>query len=134
MGSEEWLEDPRFKTNGGRYEHRLALAELINEQLQARTIDEWERYFNEAGIPAGPVYAMDGALDHPQIRHREMVVERPHPVLGTVSLLGLPVKFSETPVDVHRTPPELGEHTGEVLRAAGLSDTDLGRLREQGIV
>ncbi len=134
MGAEEWLDDPRFTTNGGRYEHRLALADLINEKLQARTIDEWERFFNEAGIPAGPVYAMDGALDHPQVQHREMVVKRPHPVLGTVSLLGLPVKFSETPGDVHRIPPDLGEHTDEILREVGLSDDDLCRLREQGIV
>jgi crotonobetainyl-CoA:carnitine CoA-transferase CaiB-like acyl-CoA transferase len=134
MDAEEWLVDPRFQTNGGRYEHRLELAALIDDKLQARTIDEWERFFNEAGIPAGPVYAMDGALDHPQIRHREMVVERPHPVLGTVSLLGLPVKLSETPGDVHRIPPQLGEHTDEILREAGLSDDDLCRLRDEGIV
>ncbi len=134
MGAEEWLEDPRFATNGARYENRLVLAELINEKLQARTIDEWERFFNEAGIPAGPVYAMDGALDHPQIRHREMVVERPHPILGTVSLLGLPVKFSETPGDVHRIPPELGEHTDEVLCEVGLNGDDVRRLREQAII
>jgi crotonobetainyl-CoA:carnitine CoA-transferase CaiB-like acyl-CoA transferase len=134
LDSEDWLEDPRFKTNGDRYANRLVLQELINEKLQARTVDEWERFLNEAGIPAGPVYAMDGALDHPQTRHREMVVERPHPVLGTVSLLGLPVKFSETPGDVHRIPPALGEHTDEILREIGLDDEDLGRLRELKIV
>jgi crotonobetainyl-CoA:carnitine CoA-transferase CaiB-like acyl-CoA transferase len=134
LGAAEWLDDPRFATNGGRYENRLVLADLINDKLQARTIDEWELFFNEAGIPAGPVYAMDGALDHPQVRHREMVVERPHPILGTVSLLGLPVKFSETPGDVHRIPPEIGEHTDEILCELGLADEERRRLREQGIV
>ncbi len=134
LDAEEWLTDPRFTTNGGRYEHRLELAELINEKLQSRTIDEWEVFFNEAGIPAGPVYALDGALDHPQVRHREMVVDRPHPVLGTVSLLGLPVKFSETRSDVHRIPPELGEHTDEILREVGLSGDDLCRLRDAGLI
>ena len=107
---------------------------MINEKLQARTVDEWERFLNEAGIPAGPVYAMDGALDHPQTRHRKMVVERPHSVLGTVSLLGLPVKFSETPGEVHRTPPELGEHSDEILREIGMADEDLCRLREEKII
>jgi crotonobetainyl-CoA:carnitine CoA-transferase CaiB-like acyl-CoA transferase len=63
-----------------------------------------------------------------------MVVERAHPILGTVSLLGLPVKFSETPGDVHRIPPELGEHSDEILREIGLGDDELGRLRQQGIV
>jgi formyl-CoA transferase len=134
MGAEAWLDDPRFATNGGRYENRLVLAELINEKLQARTIDEWEEFFNEAGIPAGPVYAMDGALDHPQVRHREMVVERPHPVLGTISLLGLPVKLSETPGDVHRIPPSLGEHTDDILGELGLSEEDRCRLRAEGLV
>ena len=134
LDTEEWLDDPRFKTNGDRFANRLLLQELINEKLQARTVDEWERFFNEAGIPAGPVYAVDGAMDHPQTRHREMVVERPHPVLGTVSLLGLPVKFSDTPGDVHRIPPALGEHTDEILREIGLDDDGLRHLREQKIV
>jgi crotonobetainyl-CoA:carnitine CoA-transferase CaiB-like acyl-CoA transferase len=134
LDSEEWLDDPRFKTNGDRYALRLVLQEQINEKLQARTVAEWERLFNEAGIPAGPVFAMDRAMDHPQSRHREMVVERPHPVLGTVSLLGLPVKFSETPGDVHRIPPQLGEHTDEILREIGLDDEGLRRLRDQKIV
>jgi crotonobetainyl-CoA:carnitine CoA-transferase CaiB-like acyl-CoA transferase len=134
LGLETLLDDPRFKTNGDRFANRLVLQELINENLQARTVDEWEQFLNEAGIPAGPVYAMDGALDHPQTRHREMVVERSHPVLGTVSLLGLPVKFSETPGDVHRIPPELGEHTDEILHEIGLEEDDVNRLREQKIV
>jgi CoA:oxalate CoA-transferase len=134
LDAEEWLDDPRFQTNGDRYEHRLALAELIDEKLQARTVEEWERFFNDAGIPAGPVYAMDSALDHPQVRHREMVVSRPHPVLGEVSLLGLPVKLSETPGGVYRTPPELGEHTEAILREIGVPDDELARLREQEIV
>jgi crotonobetainyl-CoA:carnitine CoA-transferase CaiB-like acyl-CoA transferase len=134
LDAAEWLQDPRFATNGSRYDHRLALAELINAKLQSRTVDEWESMFNDAGIPAGPVYAMDRALDHPQVRHREMVIDRPHPVLGTVSLLGLPVKFSETPGDVHRIPPDLGEHTDEILREIGYQDADLCRLREEGLV
>ncbi len=134
LGTEEWLDDPRFKTNGARYENRLLLADLINERLQARTIDEWERIFTEQGIPAGPVYGMDQSLDHPQVRHREMVVEREHPVMGTVRLLGLPVKLSETPGDVHRVPPALGEHTETVLREIGIGDDEFGRLREQWVI
>ena len=55
-------------------------------------------------------------------------------MLGTVSLLGLPVKFSETPGDVHRIPPALGEHTDEILREIGLHDEDLAHLRELKIV
>jgi formyl-CoA transferase len=63
-----------------------------------------------------------------------MVVEMPHPTMGTVRLLGLPVKFSETPVAIHRHPPLFAEHTDEILRELGLSDTDLARLRESGVI
>jgi crotonobetainyl-CoA:carnitine CoA-transferase CaiB-like acyl-CoA transferase len=77
---------------------------------------------------------MDRALAQPQVRHREMVVERAHPTLGAVSLLGLPVKFSDTPGAVHRIPPDLGEHTAEVLAEIGVSDDERRRLREQGVV
>lgn len=134
LGTEEWLTDPRFATNGARYENRLLLADLISEKLQARSADEWERIFNEAGIPCGPIYGVDQALEHPQVRHREMVVEREHPTMGTVRLLGVPVKFSETPAGLHRVPPLFAEHTDEILHEIGLCDEEIERLREAGIV
>ena len=134
LEAEEWLDDPRFASNGGRFEHRLELAALIEDKLATRGVDEWEILFNEAGIPAGPVYALDRVLDHPQVRHREMVVEQLHPTLGTVSLLGLPVKLRETPGGVHRIPPDLGEHSEEILAEAGIGADERGRLREHGII
>lgn len=134
LGTEEWLTDPRFATNGARHENRLLLADLISEKLQARTSDEWEKIFNEAGIPCGPIYRMDQALDHPQVLHREMVVEREHPTMGTVRLLGLPVKFSDTPGAVHRVPPLFGEHSDEVLREIGYDDSELEAFHAEGII
>jgi len=62
------------------------------------------------------------------------VVELPHPRLGTVRLLGLPVKLSATPGAIRRAPPLLGEHTDEVLREIGLSEADLARLRANGVI
>jgi formyl-CoA transferase len=134
LGADEWRVDPRFATNGARFENRHELAELIGQKLQARSSDEWERVFNAEGIPCGPIYRLDQALDHSQVRDRQMVVERPHPALGVVRLLGLPVKLSSTPGDVWRIPPDLGEHTDEVLREIGLSDEDLRRLRADGVI
>lgn len=134
LGAEEWLDDPRFKTNGDRYRNRELLAELISERLQARTIDEWERILNGAGIPCGPIYRIDQAMEHPQVQHRQMVVELPHPAMGTVRLLGLPVKLSETPGAIRLAPPLLGQHTDEVLREIGVADDELCRLRERGVI
>lgn len=134
IGAPEWLDDPRFATNGDRHARRYELAELIGEKLQAHTSAEWESILNEAGIPCGPILPLDQALDHPQTRHREMVVERDHPTMGTVRLLGMPVKLSDTPAAIWRTPPLMGQHTDDVLEELGLSAEEIADLRERGIV
>ena len=134
LGAPEWLDDPRFATNGDRYARRHELADLIGERLQAHTTAEWETILNEVGIPCGPIHRLDEALDHPQTLHREMVVEREHPAMGTVRLLGLPVKLSDTPGGVYRTPPLMGEHTAEILRELGLSDAELRDLYARGVI
>lgn len=134
LGVPEWVTDPRFVTNGDRYARRYELADLIGERLQARTSAEWEPLLNNAGIPCGPIHRLDEALDHPQTRHREMVVALEHPTMGRVRLLGLPVKLSETPAVIERPPPLFGQHTDEILGELGLSDADIARLREAGIV
>lgn len=134
LDAPELLADPRFATNGGRHEHRLALADLIGQRLQAHTSDEWEVILNDAGIPCGPIYRMDQALEHPQVRHRQMVVEREHPTAGPLRLLGLPVKLSATPGDIVRVPPLLGQHTAEILGELGLDDAAVARLRDAGVI
>ncbi|HUG17172.1 MAG TPA: CoA transferase [Thermomicrobiales bacterium] len=130
----EFLTDPRFATNGKRHEHRLELAELISEKLQARSIEEWEVLLNGNGIPCGPIYRVDQSLEHPQVRHRDMVVEREHPTAGAIRLLGLPVKLSDTPGAVRLVPPLLGQHTREIVQGLGYSDGAIRRLAEDGVL
>ena len=125
---------PRFTTNGGRYEHRLELAELIEEKLQARGVDEWESLFNEAGHSGGPVYAMDGRSTTPRCGIARWWSSSRIRCWGRSRCSGLPVKLSETPGDVHRIPPDLGEHTDDILGEIGLDARARDHLREQGIV
>ncbi|MFN8517598.1 MAG: CoA transferase, partial [Thermomicrobiales bacterium] len=134
IGRPDLPDDPRFKSNGDRYANRLELAEIIGDALQSHTSAEWEPILNDAGIPCGPIHKLDEALAHPQSVHREMVVEREHPVMGTVRLLGMPVKLSETPTGVWRTPPLMGQHTDEILRELGVSDAELAQLRASGVI
>lgn len=134
IGAPEWLEDERFKTNGGRHANRLELAEMISEKLQAKTSDEWVDILNDNSIPCGPIYRVDQALEHPQVRHREMVVDLEHATAGAIRLLGLPVKLSETPGEVRLAPPVLGQHTATILRDAGLEDDAIAALAERGVI
>jgi CoA:oxalate CoA-transferase len=134
IGAEDLLGDPRFVTNGDRFRNRDVLADEISERLQGKTSDEWEEILNEAGIPCGPIYRVDQTLNHPQILHRDMVVEREHPAMGMVRLLGMPVKLKETPTGIDRPPPLLGQHTEEVLNEIGLDRAEMQRLEAAGII
>lgn len=132
IGAPELLEDERFKTNGGRHANRMELAELISAKLQARTSAEWEPILNDAGVPCGPILGVGDALDHPQVRHRDMVVEIEHPTAGLLHLLGLPVKLSATPGGVRHAPPVLGQHSTEILSDLGLSADEIEALAKAG--
>ncbi len=126
--------DPRFEDNKSRFENRLQLAEKISERLQARTVKEWDRLLNDAGIPAGPIQDIGEALESEQVKALGMIVEKEHPSAGTVRLLDFPVQLGLTPGRIDQAPPLLGEHTEEVLRETGLTAGEISRLRRTGVI
>ncbi|HVL55457.1 MAG TPA: CoA transferase, partial [Burkholderiaceae bacterium] len=79
LGHPEWRDDPRFRTNSDRMSHLPALVEAIERALAARTSAEWVDALDAAGVPAGPVHSVGEALQHPQVRARDMVVGLEHP-------------------------------------------------------
>ncbi|HWE10206.1 MAG TPA: CaiB/BaiF CoA-transferase family protein [Solirubrobacteraceae bacterium] len=102
----------------------------------ARTRAEWEAFASEHDCCLEPVLELDEALDSELVAAREMVVELAQPGVGRpVRLLGVPVKLSRTPGDAARAPgPALGEHTDEVLAAAGYAEHEIAGLYAQGAV
>ncbi|HET7034985.1 MAG TPA: CaiB/BaiF CoA-transferase family protein [Thermomicrobiaceae bacterium] len=135
VGRPELADDERYATNPQRVANRDTLVPLLQEIFATRDADDWLAAMTAAGIPSGPINTVDRVFAHPQVRHRDMLVEVPHPTAGSVRLAGIPVQLSETPASVRRHPPLLGEQTEEVLHSRlGLSPDEIARLRDEGVI
>jgi len=107
--------DERFASNKARVENRVELIALLEPHLLTRSSETWLADLEKASIPCGPINTVDKVFENPQIQHREMQVDIPHPLSGTVPQVGSPMKFSETPITYNQAPPTLGQHTESVL-------------------
>ena len=128
----ELIDDERYATGWSRTQNYDALIPVIEEAMLTKTTAEWVETLNGMGVPAGPVQNIAQVAADPQVNHRDMFVELPHPALGPVTFTGNPIKLSRTPSGPSRVPPRLGEHTDEVLAEAGLSPADIAALRSDG--
>ena len=125
-------QDPRFRTNSDRLQHRADLIPLLAEVFATQDASFWLERLRAADIPCGPINEVDEALNDPQVVARGMIVEQEHPVVGPVRSVGNPVHLSETPVSYRLPPPSLGQHTVEVLRSLGYADEQIEQLRAEG--
>ena len=130
----ELRNDARFVNNADRMRNLATLTEILSPLFQRRTVAEWLRRLEDAGVPAGPVLDVAQMHADPQALAREMIVETAHPTAGEVKAIGLPIKFSETPGGVHRPAPLFGQHSREVLREVGYSDAEIDQLAQQGAI
>ena len=119
VGLEALLDRPEYATNEARRERRAELAEAINERTRAHTVDYWIGRLNEGGCPCGRVMDVPEVFSDPQVLDQDLVLDAPHPGIGSVRMTGFPVKLSATPCAVVRPAPGLGEHTEEVLAGIG---------------
>lgn len=134
LGHAEWTTDARFASDAARVAHRADLAERIEAVTIGSPRADWLRRLEAAGVPCGPIRDYGEVFADPQVRARDMSVEVDHPALGRLRALGTPLKMSETPLDPRRPAPRLGEHTGQVLRIAGMSDAEVDELRRTGAI
>lgn len=134
LGHPEWKTDPRFETNSVRLQNNHLLASEIEKVLASHGTDHWIAAFDAAGVPAGPVNSIEQALTHPQAIAREMVVETNHPTAGRVKGVGHPIKFGGLPRPEPKAAPELGQHSSEVLKEFGFSDTEIQALITEKVI
>jgi CoA:oxalate CoA-transferase len=134
LGREDLRSDERFAESVGRLRNRDELTREMETALERYDVAHWVTVLNDAGVPCGPVLDLEQVFTDPQVLARQMLVELPHPEVGTFRTTGLPVKLSQTPGSIERRPPLHGEHSDELLLELGLSEGEIAALRELGVV
>jgi crotonobetainyl-CoA:carnitine CoA-transferase CaiB-like acyl-CoA transferase len=136
IGREELIEDPRFAHREERKRHRAELTAEVEAGLAERSAAEWERMLNAVGVPAGRVISVPDALSLDQVRGRELVEEfEDFEVLGKpLHLITAGYRVSGGGRRLHCPPPELGQHTDEILGQVGYSPEEVATLREASAI
>jgi crotonobetainyl-CoA:carnitine CoA-transferase CaiB-like acyl-CoA transferase len=125
----QWLADPRFETHAVRREHQPELLALLDEIFAARTLDEWARALDDAGMWWEPALSVEDAIAHEQAQAMGVLIDV-EGVSGQGTIVGVagPIDFDGSSRMQTRGVPALGEHSREVLREAGLADAEIDAL------
>ncbi|HPR34303.1 MAG TPA: CaiB/BaiF CoA-transferase family protein [Anaerolineaceae bacterium] len=127
--------DPRFITNPKRNENYQALRPILAERFMTKTAEEWQKMFDEVGIPSGPINTVDKVVANEQVIARDMILEVEHPVAGTTRIPGIPTKLSRTPGEIRMAAPVLGAETEKILSEyLGLTSDQVAELREKKVI
>jgi crotonobetainyl-CoA:carnitine CoA-transferase CaiB-like acyl-CoA transferase len=129
-GATALMERPEYKTAEARSKNRDALSPEIDDYLATATSAEWVERLNKAGVPSGPIYAIDQVFADPQVQHLGIVQSVTMKDKSKMRLLGQPVGLSRTPSRLAARPPDLGEHTNAILKEFGFSARDIAALHK----
>jgi formyl-CoA transferase len=133
IGKEEWMTDPDYATPHARLPRLMQIFGVIEEWTKTKTKFEAMEILNEFDIPCGPILSMKEIAHEPSLRATGTIVEVDHPVRGKYLTVGNPIKLSDSPSEVTRS-PLLGEHTEEVLAQLGYSREDIAELRAEKVI
>jgi formyl-CoA transferase len=133
IGHEEWLTDPRYATPKARLPHLMDIFSQIEEWTKTKTKFEVMDTFNAHDIPCGPILSMKEIAEEPSLRVTGTVVEVDHPTRGPYLTVGNPIKMSDSPTDVKRS-PLLGEHTDAILAELGYATDQIAALRAEKVI
>jgi crotonobetainyl-CoA:carnitine CoA-transferase CaiB-like acyl-CoA transferase len=128
IGREELLQDPRFSTHGNRADHIDEVYEFVADTLKTKTTAEWVALLDDNDIPVTPLHDIKSLLDDPHLNDVGFFRLVDHPTEGRLRMTQVPGSWSASQPQVRSLPPGLGDHTAQVLREAGLSESEIERL------
>ena len=135
MHREDLIHDEKYDTNQKRVEHyEPELRNIVSQWVGQYTRKEVEELLVAAEICVGPVLNVAEAVNSPQIKAREMIVELDTPELGKISIPGVPIKLGASPGKVVKAAPTLGENNNRILSALGCLPADIAALKQAGTI
>jgi len=134
LGVPELATIPDYADGPSRLKNRDALNELLQNHFAKESTAHWVKALNAAGVPCGPIYAIDEVFGDEQVRHLGMAKMVAHPSLGDIEIVNQPIKLSGVGERAFAATPERGEHTDEILREFGFSTEEIRDLRQREVL
>ncbi|XAH22025.1 CoA transferase [Xylophilus sp. GW821-FHT01B05] len=126
-------QDPAYGTNKDRVARREELFSMLQEAFGKQPWSHWQPRLREAGVPSGELRDVGDAIRSPEALEREIVTRIPHPELGWIPNIALPIRYADTPLADPVPAPRVGEHTELVLKDWLGYDADrIGTLTQAG--
>ena len=134
LGAEDMLKNPDYANGKLRSANRKALNAEIDTYTQHKSSAEWINIFAKAGVPSGPIYSIDQVFADPQVEHLGIAQSVKKKDKSTLTVVGQPFLMSRTKSKIAAPPPELGQHTNEVLKEFGFKPKEIAALRKANAV
>jgi crotonobetainyl-CoA:carnitine CoA-transferase CaiB-like acyl-CoA transferase len=130
LGADAMMRKPEYQSAKARSQNRKELNAEIDTYTRHKSSGEWIEIMNKAGVPCGPIYSIDQVFGDPQVQHLGIAQSVKKKDKSTLTMVGQPVVLSRTRSRIAAPPPELGQHTDEVLKEFGFSAKQIAALRE----
>lgn len=134
LGKEEWVDDDRFSTNINRVENRKELNECIESVFKTKSADYWIDKLEKGGIPSSIIQKISSVIKNSQTKSTKMLTSVKHPRIENLNLPRLPFQLSDTPLEIKKSPPLLGEDTIAILKEKNIDDKTIKQLIEKGVI